>query len=775
MPKKRLEADNKVVFDQLSQQLPGVEFVEFFDGGSTARVYHVRIPVGPNMGSGINRIIKVFRSKKELKHDIDPDQIFQNEVTKLISISHSNVISVFSAGYLDVHEEKLPYYVMEYLPGARDFDEWLKAHGRELNRETIIQLLLQAARGIEALHLEGIVHCDLKFGNMFVGASGQLKIADLGFSKLISGKTGKTGLFTTDKYFPSCYHKHLAELKDKRQMHVELPREHLNASFDLHYFGKIIHDLLISPLITPLLTQSDHKCLMLLIDRLNLDCSSASLPHYEKMGQVIRDLEKMQSLYINRAGVEELSTYTGTRTLRIPVTGNIPFTERVARIIHHPTFFRLNNVHQLGFSHYVFPGATHTRLEHSLGVYANVSKYINSLLTDDHQPYFRQLVDDEMIVTALLAGLLHDIGQHSYAHSLEDFGLCDSHESVAKMFIDGRDIEKTFSRPEYKDSLEDVIKSCWPEVNKDLLFWLITGKRERGVTIELGWEIIRAILSGPIDADKTDYLLRDAYHAGVEYARSIDTTRLMNSLSASLVKDKDYTKGVLAFTWKGSQSAENIVLARSQMFWVLYWHHAVRSAHAMLAHACTSHLKSLSEDDRRIYNDVLYWGTIGELLTYLKASENERTRELAEWLRMRRIFKRGISLNYSDDKELYDALQRKKIQCENDGDNLMLGMSRDIAEQINKKLDIRRPALRLTPNDVIVDIPRAGKDRLGVIYIVEKGADMATPYHSRGLLGSLDDWENRVRTVRIFVDPRIDPDTRRKISGQSRRILQEIT
>jgi hypothetical protein len=148
MTKKLLRGKDKEIFDKLTQQLPGVEFVKFFDRGSTARVYHVRLPVGPDMETRIDRIIKVFRSKMELNQGIDPNLIFQNEVAKLIAITHSNVISVYSAGYLDATEEKLPYYVMEFILGARDLDEWLEERGEMLKRETIIQLLMQAAESV---------------------------------------------------------------------------------------------------------------------------------------------------------------------------------------------------------------------------------------------------------------------------------------------------------------------------------------------------------------------------------------------------------------------------------------------------------------------------------------------------------------------------------------------------------------------------------------------------------------------------------------------------
>jgi HD superfamily phosphohydrolase len=251
----------------------------------------------------------------------------------------------------------------------------------------------------------------------------------------------------------------------------------------------------------------------------------------------------------------------------------------------------------------------------------------------------------------------------------------------------------------------------------------------------------------------------------------------MNSLSASLLKDGQYIKGVLAVTWKGKQSAENILLARSQMFSVLYWHHTVRCAHAMLAHACALHLNTIANEQQEImdFNRILYWGSIGEFLTYLRNSKSPRASELANWLSVRRLFKRAITLNFEDDKDLYDSVLRKKQQCVDNGDKLLLELSESLASKINKTMRWKKTNKELSENDIIVDIPKAEKDKLGQIYVIEKGSGTAIPYTSQGLIGSTDDWHNRVRTIRVFIDPKIDPASRDRISLKGKEILQSAT
>jgi len=774
MARQNLKGEDKLIFDLLLDRYPRAEFVAFFNNGSTARVYHVQLPVGPDLDLKIDRIIKVFRHDSDLATVMTPEEVFRNEIRNLIAISHSNITALYAAGFLEHPSgQRIPFYEMEYLPGAKDLDVWLQYNPDEITRELLLDLLLQALRGIDALHGQNIIHCDIKFGNLLVGDGGRLKVTDLGFSKTVRPGTDKTALYTTHRPFPARYREHEKRLEDKNMMLVDLPLDLLNQSFDLHYFSWVLRDLLNKPEIRPVLTTVDRRDLGLMATRLDID-DTPPIPRYSSARRVIADLERLKGLHSSRAGVGELSTYTGTRTIRIPVSGSIPFSARVQSVISHPTFLRLHNALQLGFTYLVFPGATHTRFEHSLGVFYNVARYINSMLADDHQSFFRQLVDEERIATTLLAGLIHDLGQHSFAHGLEDFALAKSHEAVALSFISGEGLDGLVRSALFREPLVDVIQRNWPEVDIDMLCWLIADVKRRGATTDLGWEVMKSIINGPLDADKTDYLLRDAHHAGVEYARSIDITRFMNSLTASVIRQGTYSEGALAITWKGAQSAENIILARSQMFWVLYWHHAIRSAHAMLAHAAAAHLRQSGPSERLAFSDVLYCGTIGEFLAHLQESPAGRARELASWLRVRRLYKRGISLDYIEKPNLYQGLLDLKNRSEKDGDPLLLKVSEGLAEVMNERLAEAGKRTRLKKHDVIVDIPREGKDKLGSIYVVEKHNAAATPYRSRGLAGSEEDWQNRVRTVRIFVNPKVTREERQILREHGREILESV-
>ncbi len=772
----RMTPSDESVFLALNAKFRNeLELVAFYDTGSTARVFHVRMPVGYDENLRVDRIVKVCRHDPSVLVFDEIVRAFQTEVKALISVSHTNVMSIYAAGTLTLGEDvSAPYYVMEYVPGACDLDVWLRAQAAELRSGDILDVLIQVGSGLEALHDARILHCDLKFGNLLVGAGRRVKIADLGFSKTIQGVPGITGVTTTLEPLPERYKDRIKPFADKRATRVELPRQELDASFDLHYLGWVIGQIRKMAELAGKFDRLEDESLTLISERLSLDVDEPRLPRYKSACEVLADLRKLVPVHCDRSALRELSPYTGTRTIRIPVTGSIPFPPRVQRVISHPLFLRLHSALQLGFTYYVFPGAAHTRFEHSLGVFANAARYISSLLADDYGPYFRQVVDEEKIETTLLAGLIHDVGQHSFAHSLEDLGLAPRHEDVAASFVTGDGIADLVpERFLEKGPLESVIENEWTAVNRERLLWIITNERTAGLGGDVGWEIMQSVVNGPLDADKTDYLLRDAHHAGVEYARSIDITRFMNSLTAGIVMEALKPRGALAITWKGQQSAENIILARSQMFWVLYWHHAVRAAHGMLGECAWEHLQGATVEVRRQFHQTLYCGTVGELLALLETSGSSRARELALALRQRRLYKRGIDLEYRDGDQLYGAMVKLKDDLAG-SDPLLKRVAAKVAIECNKKLAEKGSRTRLESNDVMVDIPKGAKDKLGTVWVADPKGDHPRPYTSRAIQGTGEDWQNRVRTIRVFVAPRIERDDRETIRQHGPEILGKL-
>jgi HD superfamily phosphohydrolase len=256
--------------------------------------------------------------------------------------------------------------------------------------------------------------------------------------------------------------------------------------------------------------------------------------------------------------------------VRIPHECDVPLTDRVRALLDAAQVRRLARISQLGLVALVYPGACHSRLEHSLGVYRNALLYLKQLAADDRFAAVIQPADGE---TFIAAALLHDLGHWPFCHPIEDMALADvpTHEQFARSYL-------------LEGEIADTLRDDWnvePQAVADLLAGRARDTRQK---------ILKSMLSGPIDIDKMDYLVRDSLHAGVPYGRNFDQQRLIGSLCLNAAGDG------LAISHKGRTAAEMMVFSRYVMFSEVYWHHAVRAGTAMLQRAFYLLYKSVDLD-----------------------------------------------------------------------------------------------------------------------------------------------------------------------------------
>jgi HD superfamily phosphohydrolase len=310
--------------------------------------------------------------------------------------------------------------------------------------------------------------------------------------------------------------------------------------------------------------------------------------------------------------------------LRIPIWGHIPLSGAARRIIEHPTFARLSKIRQLGFVHYVFPGATHTRFEHSIGVYYLSTLMLQRLLLNPINWYDEQTpkISAEEARIFLASALLHDIGHFPFAHMVDrltgpDGPIFESHEARARCYI---------LADRSPGSIYSILRDEWGIDEPGRVVDAIASPSDSGLPGRM--------LSGILDPDKMDYLMRDAWACGVPYG-NIDTDRLIEAL----VLDVDGPRRRLGITEKGIAPLESLVFAKYMMFRHIYWHHASRIAVAMFTRFVQDGVWNGFVDPADLYrlpDDALI-----EFLA--EKSSGTPSGVLISALKSRELYKRGIT------------------------------------------------------------------------------------------------------------------------------------
>src|SRR5574338_277051 len=212
----------------------------------------------------------------------------------------------------------------------------------------------------------------------------------------------------------------------------------------------------------------------------------------------------------------------------------------ILQIISHPVYQRLRNIHQMAFAHLVYPGAVHSRLHHSLGAYHLMCNALNELKSKGTD------ITPEEELGAKIAILLHDIGHGPFSHALENELIKGTpHEAISILIMN-------VLNEEFKGQLQtaiDIFTNNYPKL------------------------FLHQLVSGQLDVDRMDYLIRDSFFTGVAEG-VIGYDRILKMLVVH--------EGNLMVEEKGIYSIEKFLVARRLMYWQVYLHKTVLSAEKML-------------------------------------------------------------------------------------------------------------------------------------------------------------------------------------------------
>jgi len=287
---------------------------------------------------------------------------------------------------------------------------------------------------------------------------------------------------------------------------------------------------------------------------------------------------------------------------RCPIHGFIVLNDWEREIISQPPFQRLRRIRQLAWTDQVYPGAMHSRFEHSLGV-----MHTATLMYDAIRERSREILESELAYNqdglgrdrqlVRLAALLHDVGHGPFSHAAEEL-LPNINGG------DGKYKHEQYSAAIVRAHLKDVIENHPSNANygfkADDVAALLEGSSRAKQA--LFW---RDLIDGQMDADRMDYLLRDSYHIGVQYGR-FDLHRVIQTIEAVRFEHDGSLR--VGISYGGLHATEALVLARYFMFTQVYFH-KTRVAYDI-------HLRGALKE--LLPNGVFPKPTTSELLDYLK-------------------------------------------------------------------------------------------------------------------------------------------------------------
>lgn len=410
-------------------------------------------------------------------------------------------------------------------------------------------------------------------------------------------------------------------------------------------------------------------------------------PYYEDGNAVADDLEKLLHEFGGATDVPELYPIP-QESIRIPVTGDAEFSTRIEKLAKSSPGRRLREHKQLALNRFAYPGARNSRFEHILGVVSTTLEYIRALYSDRTNPTFRLLCDSRNVHALIFAAAVHDMGHVAFTHYLEEkeplFRNC-THQDYMQAVLRGdperydrglagelsghlavdREELKALVEEDWvrKKSSEDdgaaefmelVANILWPREmdnpgwDKDEDF--IPDLRDRKDTEDATIWLLHSVIECAFDADKLDYLRRDAEHAGLDYPKGADVDRFLQSLTVTTRPieqsrgqgeengDSQKFRPTIAVNQDGVDPLESLLLARYQVHKTLYWHCDVRSAATVLNNQVWQYLMESSSNDRasseNSYNEAMFKESRRELLKVFRMENDEYA---IDWLLDKRI------------------------------------------------------------------------------------------------------------------------------------------
>jgi HD superfamily phosphohydrolase len=400
-------------------------------------------------------------------------------------------------------------------------------------------------------------------------------------------------------------------------------------------------------------------------------------------------------MFLMKKTIEALLSEDYTHPVRDVLWGHIYMTEKLSAITTSAPFIRLSRIFQLGPVYLTYPGATHTRASHSIGVYHLGRRLLQNLAGRGADAW----LTDEGVNSFLAACLLHDLGHFPYTHSLKELSLTP-HEALTGSVIKKEPMKSlvaaTGAAPDFTAAIVD--KDMPANSGDELRFY-------------------RKLLSGALDPDKLDYLNRDARYSGVPYGAQ-DVDFILSKLIPNRERGVDIDSRLIP-------NVEAILFSKYLMYRTVYWHHQVRAATAMVKKALISGLES-----GKITGEDLYNLDDHSLFALL---EEKTGNPLIALVRDGEIFATAQEIPVS--KANIDTI--KDIKGRSRLEEALAG-------------EIRKKGIEIKGDEIIIDIPEPVSFETG-LFVIDENCNFKES-SSAFKTETVHSFAESLYTVRVFID-----------------------
>ncbi len=392
--------------------------------------------------------------------------------------------------------------------------------------------------------------------------------------------------------------------------------------------------------------------------------------------------------------------------VRDPLWGHVYLTPGLRAIVGSAPFARLSRIRQLGPACNVYPGATHTRYVHSLGVYHVARSMMVSLVRREGSGPFTE----EGLRSFLAAALIHDLGHFPYTHSLKELAL-EEHEALT-------------ARIALADPVRGLLAGAGADPERTAA---IVDEELKADAETIAY---RNILSGVLDPDKLDYLNRDAYFCGVPYGTQ--------DLDFALSRIRFDGKRGIGIDSKGVPSIEHILFAKYLMYRSVYWHRDVRAATSAAKKALSSSLRAGRFAPEELYS--LDDDSFGSLVKRMA----DRDRTLAETAIAGRLLACRAEIPFERGRSGHAVLED-------------LGKRTELEDEIERAMGRRPEAV------VVIDLPEAVsfESDVRVVDLDAAFCDVSSLFTR----GAVESFTRSLRVIRVYSSEPLVPEARRALDA----------